>query len=410
MRVCFLLEELAPSGGVGVALGHARGLAERGAEVEVLVTRDGSEASEAGVRVRPLAAADGTYDAAIATWWGTADSLWRVQANRRVVFLQSVEQRFYRDWELFDRLGAAGVLGLPVDFIVVAPWLKDLLAELRPDARCRVVRNGIDKRTFTEAPLPPSGGPLRVLVEGAHTLWFKGIPDALSAVRGMREPATTTLVTLDPAGADRLEVDRVVAGLDAAGMAELYAEHDVLLKLSRVESLGMAPVEGFHVGRPCLVTPYTGHEEYVRHGRNGLVVGFDDLPAASGWLDRLARDRELLARLGREALATAASWPGADEAQRLFASEVEALVRDPPPPPERAARQLAADVRLAVELGRRRAVLAGWDEAQLAEVRSEAIELRRQRDFLQQELDRIRGSRSYRILASIRRLLRRLVP
>jgi hypothetical protein len=156
-----------------------------------------------------------------------------------------------------------------------------------------------------------------------------------------------------------------------------------------------------------VTTEVTGHEEYVRHGENGLVVGFDDQPAASAWLDRLARDRELLARLGGGALATAASWPSSQQAQELFASELEALVREPPPPPEHAAEQLIGDVRLAAELGRQRAVLAGWDEGRLAELRSEAIELRRQRDFLQQELDRIRSSRSYRILTSTRRLLRR---
>ena len=38
-------------------------------------------------------------------------------------------------------------------------------------------------------------------------------------------------------------------------MAALYAEHDVLLKLSRFEGLGLPVLEAFHVGRPCVVTP-----------------------------------------------------------------------------------------------------------------------------------------------------------
>ena len=80
----------------------------------------------------------------------------------------------------------------------------------------------------------------------------------------MREPVHTTLVALEPPAGD-LSVDSVVGGLGPAEMAALYRDSDVLLKLSRVEGLGLAPVEGFHSGLPCVVTPYTGHEEYARH-------------------------------------------------------------------------------------------------------------------------------------------------
>ena len=110
----------------------------------------------------------------------------------------------------------------------------------------------------------------------------------MAAVRAMREPVRTTLVALDAEAAGEVDVDRVVGGLDAAGMAALYRESDVLVKLSRVEGLGLAPVEGFHCGLPCVVTPFTGHEEYARHGENAIVTGFDDLPGTAGWLDLLA--------------------------------------------------------------------------------------------------------------------------
>ena len=116
----------------------------------------------------------------------------------------------------------------------------------------------------------------------------------MAAVKATRESVRTTLVALDPARAVDAQVDRVVGGLDAAAMAELYSESDVLLKLSRVEGLGLSPVEGFHCGLPCVVAPFTGHQEYVRHGENGIVVGFDDVEGTAGWLDVLARDRELL--------------------------------------------------------------------------------------------------------------------
>ena len=213
------------------------------------------------------------------------------------MFLQSVESRFYEERHFFERFAAEQVLTLPVHFVAVAGWIRDVLAELRPDVRCEVVRNGIDKDVFSSPAREPRDGPLRVLVDGQPSMWFKGVEQAVTAVQAMSEPAELTVVAPNPGQAGAIDGARVVGGLDPPGMAALYAEHDVLLKLSRVESLGLGPIEAAHVGTPAVVAPYTGHEEHVVHGRNGLVVGFDDQPGAARALDRLARDRDLLRRL-----------------------------------------------------------------------------------------------------------------
>ena len=74
----------------------------------------------------------------------------------------------------------------------------------------------------------------------------------------------------------------MIGGLSPDEMREQYARHDVLLKLSRVEGLPLPLVEACHVGVPCVVTPFTGHDEVIRHGENGLVVGFDDVERDGG--------------------------------------------------------------------------------------------------------------------------------
>ncbi len=229
---------------------HARRLAERhAAEVDIVVLEPNASgiAPSANLAVRSLRAARSErYDVAIGTWWETAGALWELDAGRRAMLLQSFEQRFYERDALFERLSAEATLALPLAFIAVAPWLRDVVAELRPAAQCRVVPPGIDKRVFSGERVGRGDGPLEVLIEGQPTLSFKGVQDAVAAVRAMREPVRTTLVALDPREAGDIPVDRVVGGLEAAGMAALYRESDVLLKLSRVEGLGLAPVEGFH--------------------------------------------------------------------------------------------------------------------------------------------------------------------
>ena len=353
-RVAFLVEELGRSGGMAVVRRHAQALVAAGWGCELVVCGPGPgalPASDSGIPVRRLSGA-GPVDVAIATWWTTAEALFELEAERRMLFLQNLEHRFYAPAEQADRLGAAGVLDLPLDFLVIASHMQDLLNDLRPDAPVRLVPNGIDKAVFRPRGGPRAPGPLRVLVEGQPTLWFKAVPEAVAAVRRMREPARVTVAVHDPADAGDLGADRVVGGLSPDAMAELYGEHDVLLKLSRFEGQGLPPLEAFHCGVPCVLTPFTGSEDYAEHRVNALVAGFDDEPGVTDALDRLARDGALLARLGEGALATAARWPGREASSDAFRTAVGALLAEPPPAPGAAMRRMARSRRQWIELTR----------------------------------------------------------
>jgi glycosyltransferase involved in cell wall biosynthesis len=414
MRVCFALPSLRPSGGVAVALAHARELARRhGVEAELVVgDRGGDGAIAVGdVPVRGLEQTRGRrYDVAVATWWQTASALWQLDASRRAMLLQSFEQRFYGRDAPFERLSAEATLALPIAYIAVAPWLRDLLTWLRPDARCSVVPPGIDKEVFAGASRTRREGPLEVLIEGQPTLPFKGVGEAIAAVRAMGEPVRATLVALDAGAAGDVGADRVVGGLDAAGMAALYRESDVLVKLSRVEGLGLAPVEGFHCGLPCIVTPFTGHEEYARHGENGVVVGFDDVPGTAAWLDLLARDRDLLARLSNGARATAERWPSQEESTRTLHRALLELAEGEPPAADE--RLLMRTLALNSELGRARLSRQGAAteqaltsaEALVRELSDSRDECAERLEETKAELARIKSTRAYRVASALKRL------
>ena len=396
LRVAFLVEELGRSGGMGQVRRYARHV---GGTLVVCGAKPGAlPAEDDGIPVTGLEQA-GPVDVAVATWWTTAERLFEIDAARRVAFLQNLEHRFYLEDERMDRLGALGVLDLPVDFVVIASHMREVLERLRPEARVRVVSAGIDKRVFTPRPAPAGDGPLRVLVEGQPTLWFKGMADAVAAVRAMREPATLTLAVHDPADARSagLDADRVVGGLAPEGMARLYAEHDVLLKLPRFEGLALPPLEAMHVGRPCVLTPFTGSEDYARHGENALVVGFDDGPGATAALDLLARDAGLRRRLSEGALRTAAAWPDDEAAAAGFAAALHDFSAEPPPPPAGSHQRLARSRRLAIEIareGQRRDAVA-LDHSQIDTAKLAA------------RLDDITSRRSYRAARAVKRVLRR---
>lgn len=400
-RIAFLVEELGRSGGMAVIRRHARHLSEReGMDVELVVCGARARVEEEEVPVRRLADAR-DYDIAIATWWTTAESLFELEARRRVAFLQNLEFRFYREHELADRLGALSVLDLPVDYVVVASHMEELLARLRPQARVVRVAPGIDKDVFKPTPPRAADGSLRVLVEGQPTLWFKGVPEAVAIARAAG--ADVTVATHDPS----LQVDakRVVGGLSAPEMAALYAEHDVFLRLARFEGLGLPPLEAFHMGVPCVLTPFTGSEDYARHDDNALVVGFDDDEGTRAALERL-RDPALRARLREGALAWARDWPDERAAGAEFATALRGFLEEPPPAPDEALRRLARTRRATVELERRLGGGARYWKDAWADADRKNAEYDRWGRQLQQRINVLQARPGYRVERGLMRLLR----
>jgi hypothetical protein len=112
------------------------------------------------------------------------------------------------------------------------------------------------------------------------------------------------------------------------------------------------PLEGFHRGATCVTTEVTGHEEYIEHGVNALVVDWDDRRGTARQLDLLARDRMLLHRLRCGALETARDWPDWDRAGELMAVALRAIADAPPPAPYAHVPRLLGDLRAGMEAQR----------------------------------------------------------
>ncbi len=398
MRVAFLVNDLQLSGGVGVVVQHARQLSQiPDWDVTLVLAREQEGASWHGyehlphlhVRTREQALAE-HYDVAVATWWETAFTLFELAAERYAYFVQSLEDRFYRDDEA-ERLGAALTLDLPVAFITEASWIRDTLAGLRPGARCHLVRNGIDKDVFGPLERAPVNldGPLRVLVEGSPGSWFKHVHDAIHAASAMREPHRVTVVCGDREALGEVAADEIVGPLSHREMADVYERSDVVLKLSSVEGMFGPPLEGFHRGATCVVTPVTGHEEYVEHGWNGLITDWEDLRGTARQLDLLARDRELLQFLRVNALETARGWPSWEQSSQFMAGALLAIAREPPPVSSASAARLLADLR-------------GGLEIYHGHLRDRADFARRALRF-ERRLDRVRQSALLRRMLALRR-------
>lgn len=356
MKIAFVVPDTHLSGGIGVVAEHARRLRlDHGFDVSLVLDRDmpGQWTYEQleGVPMLPLPdAQEQEFDVVVATWWETTYALFTLRSARYAYFVQSLEDRFFPREHLPQQVGAGLTYALPVSFITEARWIQRTLHQLRPDASCYLVRNGIDKENFA---IPDEvdvrlDGPLRIVVEGRPNVWFKGVPEALESAARMEAPHDVTVVAADRTGLQGT-YDRVVGPLTHRELAKIYAETDVLLKLSRVEGMFGPPLEAFHRGATCVVTPVTGHDEYVVHGWNGLVVDWDDTRGAARMLDLLARDRQLLHFLRTNAVATARGWPSWKQSTQFMAAALETIRARPAEGTQAAGLRLASDVRTGLE-------------------------------------------------------------
>ena len=293
MRVCLLTPALPAPAPV---IEYARRLAERHDVVTALTERPPPSAA-AGVVPVAEAVAGPPFDVVLAMDWAATAHLFAVPAKRHVLWVDHFAHRRMGTWQA-DRFAAQLAYDLPVDFVAAAPWVRDALAELRPDARCLLATIGAPEP-------PPADGPAAAAdVTPPLRVALAGDGEEPAAFAAMQEPAE---------------------------QVELDDGPDVVVMLSTVDGVLGAPLAAFRAGATAVVGPAHDAADLVEHGENGFVADADDLRGAARFLDLLARDRELLARLRAAALKKGGAWPSwARSAEELEAALERIVAEDPP--------------------------------------------------------------------------------
>jgi glycosyltransferase involved in cell wall biosynthesis len=333
LRIAFAIESLRLSGGHIVITEHAARLSEQHGHDVTLIDVFEQGHMNWGFRGLESVTVCGIsdlepepFDLVVATWWETVAKLAHIPSEHYAYFVQSIEDRWYPAGSPEHFLASLTyAIGLPV--ITEAHWISQVLSTAYPSMSCHVVPNGVDKDLFpvgTQRPLEGQG-PLRVLLEGGggHSP-LKGVADAIDALGAVREPLAVTVVG-DSGDLDLPQGFSQLPAVPQDQLSELYANHDLLLKMSRVEGMYGPPLEAFHRGATVVTTPVTGHEEFVVHGHNALVCDWDDPVGTARLLDQLSRDRPMLARLRRAALETADAWPGWPESTTAMAKTIDEI-------------------------------------------------------------------------------------
>lgn len=336
MKIAFFIGSVDISGGTYVIYQHALYLQEAGHEVTLVVLYPYDETQmrwhPACKRLEfvPLAdVGERHFDVAIATWWRTASELHTLNADRYLFFVQSIESRFYPQEEQPLRMLVDRTYDLELPLVTEATWIKQYLAD-RNGSDPSLVRNGIRKDLYCVEGYAVQGSHvgLRVLVEGPFGVAFKRVGHSLRIARRSRA-ASTWLLTSTPMKPWYPAVQHVFSRVPVTDVPAIYRSCDVLLKLSTVEGMFGPPLEMFHCGGTAIVHDVSGHDEYIVHNRNGIVIPMGDDQAVVDAIDMLASDRNRLQALKLEAIETARRWPDWNESSQQFLEVVTGLTTSP---------------------------------------------------------------------------------
>lgn len=346
MKVVFLLGSPEISGGTYVIFEHATRLNRLGYPVTI-VTEE--QVDERRYTWHPTAGeltwktfaetVNDRYDLAIATWWQSVYQLAGIRSRKYLYFIQSIESRFFavqdhddpalRDIDILSAW-CENTYRICLPVITEARWIQNYLLEHhnRPSL---LVRNGIRKDIYTESgPVIAKRQPgrLRVLVEGPLGVFFKNVEKTITLCRQADVDEVWLLTSTEVS--EYPGVDRCFSRVPIQQTAEIYRSCDVLVKLSYVEGMFGPPLEMFHCGGTAIVYDVTGHDEYIRHDENSLVVERDNEQQVVAWLTRLKSDADILGRLKKGARKTAQSWPDWDVAADEFRQAIEQYDRNVP--------------------------------------------------------------------------------
>ena len=206
--------------------------------------------------------------------------------------------------------------------------------------RAIVVRSGIDISQFPFIPHDaPIGQVVRILIVGIF-FTHRRFEDAIEAVHILKQSGvrcTLTIIgdpTTDHAYADAImnlvrgyNLDNAITfrgRVDETELYEAYANHDIFLFPSHLQSWGLAVFEAMASGLPVIVSKTAGASEILIHGEHALIVDPKTPSQIAGAVQRLLNDTSLytdISKKGREFVEHTLSWRRyAQDMKRIFST------------------------------------------------------------------------------------------
>jgi hypothetical protein len=328
LRIAYLMEDTALSGGTRVQVAQADALIERGHRVRI-VTK-GLPLTWRSSRAEWIYLDDfNTYDArdddfVIATFWTTLSAAWAIAPAKALHLCQGYEGAFSAYQSIRSEIDAA--YRLPIPKLVVTRSLVPICKQFTDDVT--YVGQIVDDEFF-RARTPPENEPLRVLLCGESQIDLKGMAEGYGAAAHARWfHQRFDLVRVSPWAPSRAEpldtVQEFHVALTAREMTRLLHSCDVLIAPNhREEGFGLPAAEALASGVPVVMTTIPSFQSFDEKHDYALFAPEGNAVELGERLIELLSDASLRDRLRSRGRDVAEQWRAERVAERIE----EALLR-----------------------------------------------------------------------------------
>lgn len=295
--ICMGFAKLEISGGVMVALRHASYLQDAGYQVILLSYYDTCTEFTFMNHTFPVLPfkndkLDAKIDCGVATMWPTVKMLDDIHCIKNKKYLvQNYEIDFY-DFKDPRKVEACQSYSYPFDYITISKWCKEWLKdEFNKEAKW--IYNGIDikqyqphKRVFKNK--------VRILIEGDSSSPHKNVDEAFLITNKLDSSKYEIwYMSYNAKPKDWYRVDKFLHRVPYEEVQKVYADCDILLKTSLLESFSYPPIEMMATGGYVVALLNDGNKEYLEDGKNCLIYPYGDVEQAVQCIERIICDSNL---------------------------------------------------------------------------------------------------------------------
>lgn len=303
-NIAFVLPSLDISGGIMVALKHAQTMFNDGYDVSIISKVLDNGWIEYKQDRFPVISQNhhSMYihlDKAVATMWTTVQFLEQYPYIReRYYLVQTFEVDFYQpDVLLRIQANQSYLPNCNIQFLTVSKWCQRWLKE-KYEQQALYIRNGIDAASFHPRRRDLSKKKIRVLIEGDSESYYKNVDESFRVVQKLDpEKYEIWYMSYNGQPKDWYRVDRFLQRISYQKVWEVYAQCDILIKSSFLESFSYPPLEMMASGGFAIVVPNDGNIEYLVDRENCLMYELGKIDDAVRLIDELIGDRMLQDKL-----------------------------------------------------------------------------------------------------------------
>ncbi len=315
-NIAFVLPSMNISGGIMVAIRHARFLQQEGWDVMLMNVDASVEWYMEGDCQMPVLSQElqflgGRIDRAVATMWTTVTFLEQYHnIEKRYYLVQNFETDFYEPGIALRVFANMNYLPhVPVQFLTISRWCQQWLLE-DYGQEARYAPNGMERGRF--APHRRTfDGRVRILIEGDCAVEYKNVDESFRIVEKLDpERFEVWYMSYNAQPKSWYRVDKFLHQVPYEKVHEVYQQCDILLKTSYLESFSYPPLEMMATGGYAVVVPNGGNREYLEDGKNCLLYPLGQIDQAVAAIERLCGDSALRERLyaGGQETAESRDW------------------------------------------------------------------------------------------------------